>query len=868
MSLRTIRKPTVAVIIIVLIVSVVIAGAYLTRRTVTPAFSFAPSTLIAVQSANITFNVYGLEPNGIATVNFGDGHEANTSSTLTYAYQISGRYLVGAEETVNGQSVASTFNALQNIQVTPQVNGSLAPSISIPTVTFDVDRNPSAPVVQVGDQVYLYGGFLRPPSGVNVSITRYEWDFGNGAAKTVGVNETSSNPLENPATVSYLQPGLYPVTLTSVTENLTSMATYRTRVVQTVAVGSLSQPYALYLYSGIVPNPTVINEASSWLPPLSFDPDYDYEFGWEVCTSIFSTLLIYNGSSPTNFIPMAASEVPSVSNGGISPDYTSYTFHIRQGLEFSNGDPLTAYDVYYSIIRDLLYRGSPGAGGQGTPGWLLAPFLVPGGIAWTSIVTNATDTTDYNSIVNSMVYSNSSDTITFKLVYPVVPQVFFSVLADAQGGGILDSRWLGRIGAGITFTPAGFYAYENGASSTEVQNDPVSSGPYMIQSYAPGQSISLAPNPGFPGIPGSPGIPKANDTFVIEWVKYPETSYELFRSGQADILTNMPPSKYFSLFSEEAANGQVKIYQFPTLMQYLIWFGNWGWSGAYNETDMKLSYGSQYHCPTDYFLNIDVRKAFAYAFNYTYYMDNTIGNKRYGAVFGISYAGLGNSQGMPFHVPESELQNVPYYNLTYAKQLLQESGEYDTAVNIPFPIQPCYTCGGMDYPTKFAMVQMWAAALHSIDPNIVIMPVVYNSSAPFDAALMGVADAGADYPYPSDQVGYWYSDSYAPDWLNSTGHPDQAAAYAQLNTLIDEADSTTNATLAAYDYKQIWQMSINLYLNVFLYQEMRFYIVKPYMNGYQGQISYLMNPVGYNYYDWWVKTCGSTQACSGRNIGP
>jgi ABC-type transport system substrate-binding protein len=311
---------------------------YLSRRPA-PSISLAPSTFVAVQGASITFNVYGLESNGVATVYFGDGHEANTTSTVTYTYPTSGRYLVAAQEFVNGEPVSSTFNALQTIQVTPQVSESVAPLISLPAVAFDVTRNPSAPVVRVGDNVILYGGFLQPPSGTNVTIARYDWDFGNGAAKTVGVNETSLNPLENPATATYTQPGLYPVTLTLVTENSTSMASFRTSVEQTVAVGSSSQPYALFLYSGVVPNPTVINIADDLGPPITLDPDLDWSACVEVCDNIFSYLLIYNGSSTTNFIPMAASEVPSVSNGGISPDYTSYTFHIRGGLKFSNGDP-------------------------------------------------------------------------------------------------------------------------------------------------------------------------------------------------------------------------------------------------------------------------------------------------------------------------------------------------------------------------------------------------------------------------------------------------------------------------------------------------------------------------------------------------
>jgi ABC-type oligopeptide transport system substrate-binding subunit len=275
----------------------------------------------------------------------------------------------------------------------------------------------------------------------------------------------------------------------------------------------------------------------------------------------------------------------------------------------------------------------------------------------------------------------------------------------------------------------------------------------------------------------------------------------------------------------------------------------------------------------DYFLNLDVRKAWTYAFNYNYFLDEILGNVKYGVTVGNGFAGSANVQGMPYYVPESELQNVPVYNLTYAKQLLQESGEYNTSVNIPFPIDPFLY--GMDNQTQFAMVRMYAAALHSIDPNIAITPVNYNPASPdvtngdlFFWSPIGLWSSGADYPYPSDWVDMWYLDVDAPSWLNSTGYPDQAAQYAQLNALIAQADSTANATLAAEDYRHIEQIGINLYLFIYMDQADSFYVVKPYMNGYQGQITYLMNPIVFNYYVWWVKTCGSVQACSSRGIGP
>jgi ABC-type transport system substrate-binding protein len=864
----TARKSTAALIVIVLIVGIVVATVYLSRRPA-PSISLAPSTFVAVQGASITFNVYGLESNGIATVYFGDGHEANTTSTLSYAYPTPGRYLVAAQEFVNGQPVSSTFNALQTIQVTAQVSESLAPLISLPAVAFDVTMNPSAPVVQVGDNVVLYGGFLQPPTGTNMTITRYAWNFGNGATKTVAANGTSFKPTDNPSTASYIQPGLYPVTLTLVTENSTSMATYQTSIEQTVAVGSASQPYAVFLYAGIVPNPSIINVAVNFAGgPFSFDPQVDYEVsGVGVEINIFSTLLMYNGSSTTQFIPVAATQVPSVANGGISPDYTTYTFQVRPGLKFSNGDPLTAYDVWYSMVRDLLFVG----GNTVTSGWILAQYLIPGATAGVPIMTVANDATDFNAIMNALSYSNSSNTVTFKLLNPTVSQLFFTALV-LYGASILDANWLNEIGAGITFTPAGFYAYQNqsnsGSFNLKSQYDPVASGPYMIQSYVPGQSVTLVANPGFQGVPG---IPVVNNTVVIQWVKDPETAYNLFTSGQADIVTWLP-TDYLALIPKQVANGKAAIYQTPSLFCWFFTF-----TVDVNEAAMKADFGTQYHVPSDYFANLDVREAFAYAFNYTNYINEILGNVKYGIDFGSSYAGM-IIPGLPDYVPPSQLQNVPTYDLAKAKQLLQQSGQYNTPINIPIILYNGDT-------NDFAAAQMWAAALNSIDPNIVVNPVyvstpTWYADAYAHAIPISEGGWGADYPYPSDfvdsmykQGGYYVAPyGWTVDYLNSTGHADQAMMFAQMNSLIQIADSTTNATLAAQDYRQAEQLAINLYMDVYLTVLNYFWVVKPYMNGYQGQISYEGNPM-FSYlptglFFWWVKTCGSVQACSGRNIGP
>jgi len=853
--LQATRKISALLIICIIVVGAVVE-VYVSKLREVPSISLAPSTLVVVQGTQIAFTIFGLEPNGVATIYFGDGHQTNTTSTVTYAYQLAGRYLVGAEEFINGQSAASTFGALQTIQVNPQVSLKLAPLISVPVISFDTSRNPIAPVAQVDESVYFYAGYQEQPSGVNVSITKYDWDFDNTVTRSIPANLTSFNPAENPITTTYDQPGLHAVKLTLVTENSTSLTTYETSVMQTVAIGSTSQPYAVFLYQGSVPNPSVINVAELQPGgPYSFDPNVDEEVvGQEIINNIFSSLCIFNGSSTTNFIPMIAAQMPSVANGEISKDLSTYRFQIRGGLRFSNGDPLTAYDVWYSFIRSALFSSNPSN-----------PIL------WGPSVANATDTADYNTIMSSFTYSNSSNTVTINNGSPINPDEMFD---DAPY--VLDAKWLEQVGAGITFTPAGFYAYEQqayaGHYNQQVRWAPVASGPYMIQSYTPGQSITLMPNPGWAGVSG---IPVMNNTVVIRWVKDRDTAWQLFESGQADVgayIQSKAPE-----IRELVANGQAALYQFPSLSESVFAF-----NFAINETLMGTEFGSQYHIPSGYFTNLDVRKAFAYAFNYTNYIEVLQGNVKYGIDFGDGFTSV-IPPGVPDYVPETELQNVPIYNLTYAKELLQESGEFNLSVNLPIVIMPADRL-------DFAAAQMWASAISSIDPNIVMIPVYASSWPTYYGWLTEGGNPMPLYatdftpaPFPDSCVGWLYlsggffpgADGWDQNYLNSTGHPDEAAVNAQMNSLANEADNafeTANQSLAAQDYRELEQLGINMYMYVYLTISNGFWLVKPYMAGYRGQISYQMNPVwgglGEGQYYWWVKGCENPEACSGRSIGP
>jgi ABC-type transport system substrate-binding protein len=716
--------------------------------------------------------------------------------------------------------------------------------------------NPNEPIVTVNTAAYFIGGYLEAPSANNVIICEYVWDFGNGVNQTVSANSNTNNPETNPVKATYTQTGLYPVSLTIVTENSVTNQTYCTTIERTVVVSSSSQPYALYTQSTKVPNAGVINVAEN-VPggPYSFDPQIDYEtVGYEVILNTMGTLLVYDGSSTTNFLPMLAASVPSTSNGGINANSTSYTFTIRSGEKFSNGDPITAYDIYYTMIRNLLFVG----GAPGTPDWILAQYLIPGATAGIPIMSSASDTKDYSAITNAVTYDSSKNTVTFNLVAPTSSAQFFTAIAFPLGTGILDSSWLQSVGAGITFSAAGFYNYQSqgneGNYNTKIQNNPVASGPYQIQSYVPGQSVVLIPNSGWTGVSG---IPAVTNTVSIQWVKDPETAFLLYTSGSADIVTALPNSDMPSIKSM-VTSGQSSLYQVPSLSCFFYVFNT-----NLDTSLMKSTFGSNFNVPTNYFANTDVREAFCDAFNYTNYLDQIVGNNVYGEDFASGYAGA-IIPGLPYYVPPSELQNVPVYDLATATSLMQQSGEANVAVNIPIIV----TAGDT---INYAGAQMWAAALHQMDPSItatveyepfatIIGQQVANTN-PMPVYYLGWI---ADYPYPSDFVNALYeqggtypsASGFSVSGLTAAGFASEATQYQQLNTEIQQADAATTSTQSAADYKLVEQSAINLYMYVYAQQPSSFWVVKPYMKGYNG-IQSEENPMiggaADSIFYWWVK---------------
>ena len=204
---------------------------------------------------------------------------------------------------------------------------------------------------------------------------------------------------------------------------------------------------------------------------------YDY-YSIEVINQVFDTLLVY---SPTNasLIPGLATQVPSVANGGISPDSKNYTYHLRQGVKFSDGTPFNATVMKYSIERAMGLgdptSGNPYYGGgnyAGSAGFLLFDSGNLGHVNYANGHSNNITVVDNYTIK----FHLNQSTAFFNEI------MAFSVAA-----------------------PVSMSAYKYTAPATIPPDDKshiVGTGPYMVSDYSLDKQVVLVKNPNYylPGI--------------------------------------------------------------------------------------------------------------------------------------------------------------------------------------------------------------------------------------------------------------------------------------------------------------------------------------------------------------------------------
>ena len=264
--------------------------------------------------------------------------------------------------------------------------------------------------------------------------------------------------------------------------------------------------------------------------------------------NIYETLVFYQGEMTDQFAPQLATEVPTIENDGITGNGRVYTFHIREGVKFHNGNSLTPSDVAYTFQRGLLQ------GGYASPQWLLAePFLGVGVDDITGIVDGFASADDRESlktndpavleaacqtVKNAIVADDAAGTVTMTLAQPWGP--FMATIANTYAS-IMDKEWVIANGGwdGSCTTWQNYYAMTPAEDPfTGIANG---TGPYKLTSWTPNVSVILSANQDYwstsPTYPGGPSGIASIQSVTFQIVPEFADRKAMLENGNADFAT-------------------------------------------------------------------------------------------------------------------------------------------------------------------------------------------------------------------------------------------------------------------------------------------------------------------------------------------
>jgi peptide/nickel transport system substrate-binding protein len=172
----------------------------------------------------------------------------------------------------------------------------------------------------------------------------------------------------------------------------------------------------------------------------------------------------------------AATEVPTVANGGVSADKKTYTIHIRPGVMWNTqpARPVTAQDFVLGFKRLC----NPTQSAVGAPGYYEG--VIVGMTEYCNGFAKVkADVADFKSYITGHdiagIKAVNDSTIQFTLVNPASD---FPNILSLPFGSAAPVEYLNYL-----------------PDSAEFRQHTVSDGPYYIASYTPGQSYTLKPNP-------------------------------------------------------------------------------------------------------------------------------------------------------------------------------------------------------------------------------------------------------------------------------------------------------------------------------------------------------------------------------------
>lgn len=220
--------------------------------------------------------------------------------------------------------------------------------------------------------------------------------------------------------------------------------------------------------------------------PDTLNPMFSNEADELNFSHLYMSYLIENDDRG-NPLGEIAAEVPSLANGGISPDERTVTYHVRSGVRWQDGAPLTARDVLFSY-RAIVDRRN-----------------------------NVSTRVGYDEVQSIRAADARTVIVRLRRRFSPFTQYFFG----PQGVGAI--------------MPAHLLEGRTDLNRTAFNQRPIGSGPFRIVKWAHDDSIVLEANPLY--WRGKPRI----ERLIFRIIPDPNTRLDQLRTGEADAYFDVDP---------------------------------------------------------------------------------------------------------------------------------------------------------------------------------------------------------------------------------------------------------------------------------------------------------------------------------------
>ncbi|MDH5461842.1 MAG: ABC transporter substrate-binding protein [Candidatus Bathyarchaeota archaeon] len=494
--------------------------------------------------------------------------------------------------------------------------------------------------------------------------------------------------------------------------------------------------------------------------PDSVDPAWAYDTASsELIFNVYETLTFYDRESVDRFVPMLATE------WHVSEDGLTYIFRIRQDVEFHNDEILTTEDVEYSFERAMVHDTLT------SPVWMIYEALLGCQHA------NISDP-DWGAKIDNAVQHNSTH-VWFNLIKPYAP---FQTILCQSCSSIVNKKFCAEHGD----WPGTWDNWQD-YHDPEARYSPLDSpepalcgtGPYKFDYWQEGVEWSIVKNDdywaGWPA-PGCKGyVSRATVKKVHEW----SLTYDGFTAGDYDMI--YVPRQYIEQLEEAPGIRCVK--ELPALSCYAIFFTfDINTTSPYMGVPGGLPPGTinETGIPPDFFNDTDIRKGFAYSFNWTRFVED---ERNYGGE-AIQPATV-VIEGLPYRNPDQEKYHL---DLTEAEACFKRawSGE---VWEKGFTMTLVYNVGSVP---RYTWIEAFKSNVEAINPKFHInmkevdfstylTHLVHMESPMFYLGWL------FDYPDPHDFVmSFMHSSGVFTSW--------QSYSNATVDALIEEGLRTINGS--------------------------------------------------------------------------